>query len=67
MYYAEFCDLARAYVGPFETAEECDRHAQFVKARGDSAAYFGPIMKHELPRGAFILSPQEDRDYVPEQ
>lgn len=66
MYYAEFQDLVSAYIGPFESVEDCAKHAAFVKARGDCAVYMGHVLASELPSNAFTLTPKEDRDYVPE-
>jgi len=59
--YAIFEDLARAYVGPFQTQAQIDEHRQFCETRGDGAVYLGNVADDAVPPGAFTLTPEQDR------
>jgi hypothetical protein len=62
MLYAIFEDLARAYVGPFESYDQVAQHRKFCEDRGDAAVFLGAT--DELPEGAFVITPEQDRDTV---
>lgn len=60
--YAHFQDLVDAYVGPFATNADVLAHVQFCADRGDCAAYLGTV--DALPADAFVMSPQEDKEFT---
>lgn len=62
--YAHFQDLVDAYVGPFSSQAEVDEHVAFCRDRGDGATLIGTVT--EPPADAFVMSPAEDRAYVPD-
>ncbi len=65
--HAVFEDLARAYVGPFNSIMEANRHAEFCVNRGDGGVYLHTIPSATLPEDAFVQTPEEDRFFDPSE